>query len=883
MPRYVYRFGQGEADGRADQKNLLGGKGANLAEMTHLGIPVPPGFTLTTELARDATESGVAFPEALAAQVEAALTQVSEQTGRGFGDAERPLLVSVRSGAAVSMPGMMDTVLNLGLNDATAAGLAEQTGDPRFAYDCYRRFVAMYGEVVMGVVAASEHDESPFAQILADLKAERNVTADSALGADDLKRLVTEFKIAILRETDQSFPDEPLKQLWGAIAAVYRSWHNPRAKIYQRANEIPDSIGTAVNVQAMVFGNMGAKSGTGVAFTRNPSTGAPGLYGEFLMGAQGEDVVAGIRTPEPIANLVEVLPKIHHELTDIGERLEAHFGDMQDLEFTIEEGQLWLLQTRRGKRSGRAMIRIAVDLVESGAINPREAVARIDPDKLSEVLHPTLDPEHQPESLGKGLPASPGAAIGKIVFNADAAEAAAAAGESAILVRVETSPEDIRGMQAAAGILTSRGGMTSHAAVVARGMGICCVTGCSAAKVDYKKQTVTIGTTVLSAGDVITLDGGTGEIFLGAAALVPAQMAPEFETMMAWVDEVRRLRVRTNADTATDARTARSFGAEGIGLCRTEHMFFAPERLLAMREMIVAEDLEGRRAALAKILPVQEQDFYDIFVAMDGFPVTIRLLDPPLHEFLPHDDAGIRSLAADLGRSVSKLKARLEALSESNPMLGHRGCRVAITFPEIYEAQARALFRAAIRAQKEGIVVIPEVMIPFVSIAGELELTRALVDGVAAEEITDDDKLAYSVGTMIELPRACLIGDRIAAHADFFSFGTNDLTQTAFGLSRDDAGKFLPSYVESGLLSGDPFVVLDKSGVGALIRLAVERGRTVKTKLKVGICGEHGGEPSSVEFCHVEGFDYVSCSPFRVPIARVAAARTALAGEARAK
>ena len=655
MPRFVYLFGNGEADGRSEQKQLLGGKGANLAEMTHLGVPVPPGFTLTTELARDASEDGVAFPEALAGQVDAALAKVSEITGRGFGDADNPLLFSVRSGAAISMPGMMDTVLNLGLNDSTTQGLAAQTGDPRFAYDCYRRFVAMYGEVVMGVTAASENDESPFVRLLADLKAERNVTVDSELSAEDLKRLVTEFKIAILRETDQSFPDDPLVQLWGAITAVYRSWHNPRARIYRRAHDISDSIGTAVNVQAMVFGNRGDSSATGVAFTRNPSTGEAGLFGEFLLCAQGEDVVAGIRTPEPIGNLADVLPEAYTELVDVGERLEQHFGDMQDLEFTIEDGHLWLLQTRTGKRSGRAMIRIAVELAQAGAIDQRGAIARIDPDKLSEVLHPTLDPDHRPPALAKGLPASPGAAIGKVVFSASDAENAGARGESVILVRIETSPEDIHGMQAAAGILTARGGMTSHAAVVARGMGICCVTGCSAAKVDYRKQTLTINNTVIAAGDVITLDGGTGEVFLGTAALVPAQMSPEFDTLMSWVDEVRRLRVRTNADTATDAQTARAFGAEGIGLCRTEHMFFAPDRLAAMREMIIANDLAGRLAALDKIVPVQEQDFYEIFVAMDGFPVTIRLLDPPLHEFLPHDKDGIAALAKQLGSFSSFL------------------------------------------------------------------------------------------------------------------------------------------------------------------------------------------------------------------------------------
>jgi pyruvate,orthophosphate dikinase len=886
MARLVYKFGAGEADGRADQKKLLGGKGANLAEMTHLGIPVPPGFTITNEVCRDAAQPNWDIPATLTKQVAAALDRIGELTGRTFGDPNNPLLVSVRSGAPVSMPGMMDSVLNLGLSDATVNGLAEQTGDPRFAFDCYRRFVAMYGDVVMGVGAPSEHEPSPFSQLLDDLRDKRRVEHDSELGVEDLKALVTEYKIAILREAGVSFPEDPIQQLWGAITAVYRSWYNPRAVVYRRVADIGESAGTAVNVQAMVFGNMGEHSATGVAFTRNPSNGEPGFYGEYLMRAQGEDVVAGIRTPEPLSSLRAEMPEIYDELVAVGERLEKHFGDMQDVEFTVEEGRLWLLQTRTGKRTGRAMIKIAVDMVAEGRIDKRAAVERVDPLRLREVLHPTLDPERKPQVLAKGLPASPGAAIGQVVFTAGEAEEAAARGDSVILVRVETSPEDIAGMKAASGILTARGGMTSHAAVVARGMGKSCITGCSQISIDRTRQRFAVGKTNIAKGDVITIDGSTGELFLGAATLIPAQMEPEFETLMIWVDEIRRLRVRTNADTATDARTARAFGAEGIGLCRTEHMFFQHERLMAMREMIVAADRAGRLAALEKILPVQEQDFFEIFTAMDGLPVTVRLLDPPLHEFLPQTPVEISELAEVLGVTKKALNRRVAELSEVNPMLGHRGCRLAITYPEVYEVQVRALCRAALRAHAAGIVVIPEIMIPFVSVASELSRLRELVDATLAEEMLASEAEApfeFLVGTMIELPRACLVGDKIAEHADFFSFGTNDLTQTTFGLSRDDAGKFLSVYVDEGLLRRDPFVTLDRAGVGELIRIGVERGRTVKTKLKIGICGEHGGEPSSIEFCHSEGFDYVSCSPFRVPVARVAAARAAIVREARSK
>jgi pyruvate, orthophosphate dikinase len=883
MPRYVYRFGAGEADGRADQKNLLGGKGAGLAEMTSLGIPVPPGFTITTEVCTYFLQHDKSYPDKLGEQVSKALERVGELAGATFGDPKNPLLMSVRSGAAVSMPGMMDTVLNLGLNDETVKGLAARTGDPRFAYDCYRRFVAMYGDVVMGVGADGEDGEDPFARILDQKKAERGVERDYELSADDLKSLVTEYKIAILRDTDTQFPEDPMAQLWGAIGAVFESSNNPRAQVYRRIHGI-ESMGTAVNVQAMVFGNMGDNSATGVCFTRNPSTGEPGLYGEWLLNAQGEDVVAGVRTPEPIADLAQPMPEVHAELVSTCERLERHFRNMQDIEFTAQDGKLWILQTRTGKRTGHAMVRIAVDMVNEELIDKRDAVLRTDPDKLDELLHPTIDPDSKPEVLAKGLPASPGAAIGRVVFTASAAEAWAQRGETVILVRTETSPEDIHGMKAAAGILTARGGMTSHAAVVARGMGKACITGCSHLQVDAARKQVKTGETVLREGDTITIDGSTGEIFAGKASLIPAQLAGEFEELMSWVDDFRRLKVRTNADTPADARTARAFGAEGIGLCRTEHMFFAPERIREVRRMILAQDEGGRRQALDAILPMQRDDFGAIFREMDGLPVTIRLLDPPLHEFLPSSTADIAEVARDLGVKPDELARLVAELHEVNPMLGHRGCRLAISYPEIYEIQARAIAEAAVAADADGIKVQPEIMIPFVAVAAELQVLRAVVTEVVDQVFEAAGvEIPYLVGTMIELPRACLVGDKIAEHADFFSFGTNDLTQTTYGFSRDDSARFLPDYLDRELLRRDPFVALDRAGVGALIRIGVEKGRAKKTKLKVGICGEHGGEPSSVEFCHVEGFDYVSCSPFRVPIARVAAARAALRGEARAK
>ena len=736
----------------------------------------------------------------------------------------------------------------------------------------------------MGVVAASEELENPFSRILADKKVELGVDLDSDLDAEALKSLVAAYKIEVLRATETSFPDDPVAQLWGAIRAVFHSWNTTRAATYRRAHGIDDAAGTAVNVQAMVFGNMGPDSATGVAFTRNPATGAPGLFGEFLANAQGEDVVAGVRTPDTLANLEKSFPKAHAELTSIADRLERHFGDMQDLEFTIQKGTLWLLQTRNGKRSGRAMIRVAVDMVKQELIDERTAINRIDPSRLDEVLHPTIDPECKPPVIAKGLPASPGAAIGALSFTATDAEKRAARGEAVILVRAETSPEDIHGLMAASGILTARGGMTSHAAVVARGMGKPCVAGCSTVAIDAIKRELRAGDQVFSVGDVITIDGSTGEVFSESASLVPATMDDDFDQLMAWVDGARRLRVRTNADTAVDARTARAFGAEGIGLCRTEHMFFAPERIRAVREMILADTEAGRHEALTKILPMQRDDFVEIFQVMDGLPVTIRLLDPPLHEFLPHGPEDVAALAVDLGRPVEEFARVVESLRESNPMLGHRGCRLAITHPEIYQIQTRALAEAALQVAAEGVEVKPEIMIPFVCVPGELGTLRSLVSAEYERCMKEADAdIACLIGTMIELPRACLVGDAIAEHADFFSFGTNDLTQTTFGLSRDDGDRFLPQYMDSGLMARSPFEALDRSGVGALVRIGVEKGRAVKTKLKIGICGEHGGDPSSVEFFHIEGFDYVSCSPFRVPIARVAAAKAALRREARAK
>ncbi len=896
--KFVRQFGGGSAEGRATDKMLLGGKGANLAEMASLGLPVPPGFTITTDVCRHVMAHGVGVgpagriefdplrhgPDGLTDEVMQALAQVEKLTGTAFGDPVTPLLLSVRSGGPASMPGMMDTILNLGLNDTTVAALAAASGSAVFAWDCYRRFVGMYGEVVLGVVAASESDEAPLDKILDDVKRTHKANRDQDLTEVALRDAVARFKAEILRVTGAPFPDDVGTQLWGAIGAVFGSWNNPRAEYYRRMHDLPHAWGTAVNVQAMVFGNLGDDCATGVAFTRNPATGTPELYGEFLTNAQGEDVVAGIRTPEPLSALAKLLPAAHAALVANARLLEDHFRDMQDLEFTIQHGTLYMLQTRSGKRTGTAMVKVAVDMVAEGKLTTREAVARIDPNKLDEVLHPTIDPRARPATAAKGLPASPGAAIGRIVFTANAAAEWAHKGERVILVRTDTSPEDIHGMKAAAGILTARGGMTSHAAVVARGMGKCCVTSCTALRVDAARKTASIIANAtspeirLKEGDTLTLDGSTGEVFLGPAPLVPARMGAELGTLMQWVDDIRTLKVRTNADTPTDARTARSFGAEGIGLCRTEHMFFQPERLLAVREMILAADEAGRRAALAKILPMQRGDFAELFRVMDGLPVTIRLLDPPLHEFLPHTPKEIDEVSADLGAAPGVIAAKVAELTEANPMLGHRGCRLAITYPEIYEIQAQAIGEAAAECHRAGVVVHPEIMIPLVMAPTELARLRALVARVLDVALAGTG-LAYTIGTMIELPRACLVADKIAVHADFFSFGTNDLTQTTFGLSRDDAGRFLPEYVDKGLLPTDPFVALDQEGVGALIELGVRGGRSTKPGLKVGICGEHGGEPSSVEFCHRAGFDYVSCSPFRVPIARVAAARAVLAAE----
>ena len=886
---YVRQFGGGSSEGRAKDKALLGGKGANLAEMASLGLPVPPGFTITTEVCRFVMEHGAGtYPDGLEAEVAAALARVEELTKTTFGDSSQPLLVSVRSGAPASMPGMMDTILNLGLNDTTVAALAAQSGNPRFAWDCYRRFVAMYGEVVLGVTSAEEHEPEPFDTILDEVKRKHRANRDQDLTEAALREAVALFKAEVLRVTGAPFPDDVRTQLWGAIGAVFQSWNNPRADVYRKLHNIPASMGTAVNVQVMVFGNLGDDCATGVAFTRNPATGSAELYGEFLINAQGEDVVAGIRTPEPINELARTLPAAHAELVRVAKLLEDHFRDMQDLEFTIQNGQLFMLQTRAGKRTGKAMIKVAVDLVAEGKLGHREAVMRIDPAKLDEVLHPTIDPKARPPAIGKGLPASPGAAIGRVVFTATAAEEWANKGERVLLVRTDTSPEDIHGMKAAVGILTARGGMTSHSAVVARGMGKCCVTACTSLRVDAAKKTAVFAGGALGSGkelrinegDTLTLDGSTGEVFQGSAPLVPAQLGSELGQLMTWVDEIRTLHVRTNADTPTDARTARSFGAEGIGLCRTEHMFFQPERILAVREMILAADEAGRRTALAKILPMQRGDFAELFRVMDGLPVTIRLLDPPLHEFLPHTPQGIEQVAQQLGKPAGVIAAKDTELTEANPMLGHRGCRLAITYPEIYEIQAQAIAEAALEVNKAGVKVVPEIMIPLVMVPEELRRLRELV-ARTVDRVLAGSGITYTIGTMIELPRACVVADRIAEHADFFSFGTNDLTQTTFGLSRDDAGRFLPTYLDRGVLPADPFVAIDPEGVGALIELGVRGGRATKPGLKVGICGEHGGEPSSVEFCHRAGFDYVSCSPFRVPIARVAAARAALASEAR--
>ena len=881
MTQWVYSFGAGHNEGSASMRNLLGGKGANLAEMASIGLPVPPGFTITTEVCTAFYKNNENYPADLRAQVEAALGRVEQAVGLTFGDPHKPLLVSVRSGARVSMPGMMDTVLNLGLNDITVEGLAAASGDPRFAWDSFRRFIQMFGSVVLDV------DHHRFEEIIESAKLDRGVAEDTELTADDWKGVVQGYKAMVAEVTGHPFPQDPHEQLWRAIGAVFGSWMNARANTYRRLHDIPADWGTAVNVQAMVFGNMGHDCATGVCFTRDPSTGENIFYGEYLINAQGEDVVAGIRTPQPMAAakskpgeqpMEHTMPAAYAELVGVRETLERHYTDMQDIEFTVQQNKLYMLQTRSGKRTAAASLKIAVDMADEGLISQIEAVKRVNPSSLDQLLHPTLDPKAARRLLGRGLPASPGAACGVVVFSPDEAEIRGGKGESVILVRIETSPEDIHGMHAAKGILTTRGGMTSHAAVVARGMGRPCVVGAGGIMVDYAAQALSAGGHIIRAGETITLDGATGEIFIGTVAMIEPQLSGDFAKLMEWADRVRRMKVRANAETPLDADTARKFGAEGIGLCRTEHMFFDPTRISAVRQMIMAETEAGRRDALARLLPFQRDDFAELFRIMAGLPVTIRLLDPPLHEFLPHSDAEIAEVAASLGVEPATMHRRLEELSEANPMLGHRGCRLGISYPEIYEMQARAIFEAAaIVAKEKGHAPVPEIMIPLVATRRELDITRAQVDAVAAEVFAETGaSLEYLVGTMIELPRAALTADSIAGAADFFSFGTNDLTQTTFGFSRDDVGKFLPDYVEQGILPKDPFVSIDVDGVGALVRIGCEKGRSVKSDLKLGICGEHGGDPASIAFCESVGLDYVSCSPYRVPVARLAAAQAAL-------
>lgn len=882
--KWVYTFGDGKAEGKAGLRDLLGGKGANLAEMANLGLPVPPGFTIPTSVCTYFYAHDKSYPSALKAQVEKALDHVGKLTGKAFGDSKNPLLVSVRSGGRASMPGMMDTVLNLGLNDKTVEALAELSGDRRFAYDSYRRFITMYSDVVLGF----EHHH--FEDILDTFKDGQGYTLDTDLNGDDWVELVGKYKEAVARETGKDFPQDPHEQLWGAIGAVFSSWMNARAVTYRRLHDIPESWGTAVNVQAMVFGNMGETSATGVAFTRNPSTGESKLYGEFLINAQGEDVVAGIRTPQDITeearkesgsdkpSMETAMPEAFKELTRIYTMLEKHYRDMQDMEFTVEQGKLWMLQTRGGKRTAKAALRIAVELANEGLISKKDAVMRIDPASLDQLLHPTIDPQAKRDVIATGLPASPGAASGEIVFSSDEAAKLQADGRNVILVRVETSPEDIHGMHAAEGILTTRGGMTSHAAVVARGMGKPCVSGCGAIRVDYGRGTMSVGSRTFKTGDVITIDGSLGQVLAGRMPMIEPKLSGEFGTLMGWADQVRKLGVRVNADTPEDARTAIKFGGEGIGLCRTEHMFFEETRIRTVREMILSEDEQSRRAALSKLLPMQRADFVELFEIMKGLPVTIRLLDPPLHEFLPHTQAEIEEVARAMNTDPRKLADRARDLAEFNPMLGFRGCRLAIAYPEIAEMQARAIFEAAVEAEKRtGKAVGLEVMVPLIATKAEFDLVKARIDATAQSVMKETGKkLAYQVGTMIELPRACLMAGDVAQTAEFFSFGTNDLTQTTYGISRDDAASFLGTYVSKGILEIDPFISVDRDGVGELVKIGVTRGRKVRPDIKVGICGEHGGDPASVAFCHEIGLDYVSCSPYRVPIARLAAAQAAL-------
>ena len=899
----IYTFGNGQAEGKADMRNLLGGKGANLAEMNLIGVPVPPGFTITTDTCNEYFEKGKDEVVALLKdEVAKSVAHIENLMNSKFGDAENPLLVSVRSGARASMPGMMDTILNLGLNDTVVAGLAAKTGNERFAYDSYRRFVQMYGDVVLGMKPVNKEDIDPFEAIIEKVKEQRGITLDNELTVDELKQLVTLFKEAIKQQTGKDFPNDPMEQLWGAICAVFDSWMNERAILYRKMEGIPAEWGTAVTVMAMVFGNMGDSSATGVCFSRDAATGENIFNGEYLVNAQGEDVVAGIRTPQQITkegsqrwakqqcieeevraskypSMEEAMPEIYAQLNALQDKLEKHYHDMQDMEFTVQEGKLWFLQTRNGKRTGTAMVKIAMDLLAEGEIDEKTALMRCEPNKLDELLHPIFDKQAlaQAKVLTRGLPASPGAACGQIVFFADDAKEWHEAGRQVVMVRIETSPEDLAGMSAAEGILTARGGMTSHAAVVARGMGKCCVSGAGAINVDYKTRTVEIDGVVLKEGDYISINGSTGEVYFGQVKTKPAEVSGDFAKLMDLCNKYTKLVVRTNADTPHDAEVARGFGAVGIGLCRTEHMFFEADKIKAMREMILSENQEGRKKALAKLLPFQQKDFYGILKAMDGHPVNIRLLDPPLHEFVPHDLAGQQAMADEMGVSVQKIQQRVNSLSEANPMLGHRGCRLGNTYPEITEMQTRAILGAAIQLKKEGFDPHPEIMVPLIGIVNEFDLQEKVIRDTAKELFAQEGiEIPFKVGTMIEIPRAALTADYIAKKAEYFSFGTNDLTQMTFGYSRDDIASFLPVYLEKKILNVDPFQVLDQNGVGQLVKMAVEKGRSTRPDLKCGICGEHGGEPSSVKFCHCVGLNYVSCSPFRVPIARLAAAQAAV-------
>ncbi|HOV36612.1 MAG TPA: pyruvate, phosphate dikinase [Dysgonamonadaceae bacterium] len=901
----VYTFGNGAAEGRADMKNLLGGKGANLAEMNLIGVPVPPGFTITTEVCTEYNELGRDYViSVLKDEVEKAIEEIERLTGTKFGDKDNPCLVSVRSGARVSMPGMMDTVLNLGLNDESVEGIAKKTGNARFAWDSYRRFIQMYGDVVLGLKPQTKEDIDPFEEIMDEVKQAKGIHHDTELSTEDLKELVKRFKLAVKERTGNDFPENPWDQLWGAVCAVFDSWMNERAIFYRKMNNIPEEWGTAVNVQAMVYGNMGNTSGTGVAFTRDAATGEDIFNGEYLINAQGEDVVAGVRTPQQITlegsrrwakqqgiseeeraakypSLEESMPECAKELIEVQQKLEDYFKDMQDLEFTIQDGKLWLLQTRSGKRTGGAMVKIAMDMLRQGYIDEKTALKRCDPEKLDELLHPVFDKKalSAAKPVTRGIPASPGAATGQIVFHADEAEEWASNGKKVILCRIETSPEDLRGMATAQGILTARGGMTSHAAVVARGMGKCCVSAANNMVIDYKARTLTINGKEMKEGDWISIDGTTGYVYEGKIQTQDAELNDDFSALMELADKYARMEVRTNADTPRDARTARNFGAKGIGLCRTEHMFFEDDKILAMREMILAKDEQGRRKALEKLLPLQKTDFKGIFRTMDGLPVTIRLLDPPLHEFVPHDEKGQMEMAKVMGISYKDIHDRVEDLIESNPMLGLRGCRLGNLYPEITEMQARAIIEAALELKKEGVEAIPEIMVPLTGIVHEFKAQKEIIESTIKKVFSEqNDSVEYKIGTMIEIPRAALTAHRIAEEADFFSFGTNDLTQMTFGYSRDDVAKFLPMYIDKGFLKHDPFAVLDQKGVGRLMRMAIQEGRSVKPTLKCGLCGEHGGEPSSVKFCHTIGLNYVSCSPFRVPIARLAAAQAAIEG-----